>query len=199
MANIFVIIGKSSTGKDTVYRELLTDRSLELKNYVSYTTRPMRDGERDGSEYHFVSDEEYLKYRKNKEIIEERCYNTIMGDWHYFTADDGSFEADEDIIMTGTLESYSSLKAYFGIEKVKPVFIDCADRSRLMRAIAREDKREIPQYKEMCRRFVSDSDDFSEEKIKECGIERIFINEDLKKCVSDISDFIRNEQKLNAD
>ncbi len=194
MTKIFVIMGKSSTGKDTVYRELLENKELKLKKYVSYSTRPMREGEVNGREYHFVTEEEYIEYRKNKEIIEERCYNTIMGDWHYFTADDGSFAGDEDILMIGTLESYGSLRDYFGERRVFPILIDCRDRERLMRAIAREDKRSDPQYKEMCRRFVADSDDFSEEKIKESRIDRIFLNEDLGKCVGEISDFIKKYQ-----
>ena len=192
MSKIFLIMGKSSTGKDTVYRELISDRSLNLEKYVSYSTRPMREGEADGREYHFVSEKEYLKYKNNREIIEERCYNTIMGEWHYFTADDGSFEADRDILMIGTLESYASLKKYFGEDRVIPILIDCADRDRLMRAIHREDKRTDPQYREMCRRFAADSEDYSEENIKKAGVGKIFMNEDLGKCVREISRYIKS-------
>ena len=92
--------------------------------------------------------------------------------------------------MTGTIESFKSLRNYFGVDRVEPLFIDCSDKSRLMRAIAREDKRENPQYKEMCRRFVSDSDDFSEERINEAGIKKVFINENLEECVGEIKDYI---------
>ncbi len=192
MGKIYLLLGKSSTGKDTVFNKLLDNKALKLSTYVSYTTRPMRDGEIEGKEYHFCSEEKYEEYRKNGKIIEERCYNTIMGPWHYFTVNDGSFDSENDVLMIGTVESFLSVRDYFGGEKVKPVFIDCDDRTRLMRAISREDKREVPQYKEMCRRFVADSDDFSDEKIKAAGIKKRFINDDLERCAAEIAAYIEH-------
>ena len=44
MGKIFYIMGKSSSGKDTIYKKLLGDRELELRNIILYTTRPMRQG-----------------------------------------------------------------------------------------------------------------------------------------------------------
>lgn len=44
MGKIFYIMGKSSSGKDTIYRRLLEDKELELRNIILYTTRPMRQG-----------------------------------------------------------------------------------------------------------------------------------------------------------
>ena len=48
MGKIFFISGKSSTGKDTIYKRLLEDKSLGFKKITMYTTRPMRAGESDG-------------------------------------------------------------------------------------------------------------------------------------------------------
>lgn len=191
MGKIFLILGKSSTGKDTVFNKLLENKKLNLSTYVSYTTRPMRDGECEGREYHFCTNEKYEEYRKNGKIIEERCYNTIMGLWHYFTVDDGSFDNEKDVLMIGTVESFLSIRDFWGGDKVCPIFIDCDDRTRLFRAISREEKRKEPQYKEMCRRFVADSDDFSDERIKAAGINKRFINNDLDECVSEIASYIK--------
>ena len=192
MGKIFCILGKSSTGKDTVYRELLKDRDLKLAEYVNYTTRPMRDGETEGKEYHFVDKRSYEDYRKDGRIIEERCYDTVMGKWYYFAVDDGNFDTEEDILMIGTVDSFVSIRDYFGTDRVIPIFIDIDDRTRLMRAIAREDGREKPQYKEMCRRFVADSDDYSDERISIAGIKNRFINDDLGICVKEISNHIKS-------
>ena len=57
MNKLFVLMGKSSTGKDTIFKEVLKNKEVELKTIVPYTTRPIREGEKDGVEYYFVSSE----------------------------------------------------------------------------------------------------------------------------------------------
>ena len=54
MAKLYVLMGKSASGKDTVYHRLLADGALNLKPVVLYTTRPRREGEEDGRDYYFV-------------------------------------------------------------------------------------------------------------------------------------------------
>ena len=85
-------MGKSSSGKDTIYRELIKTKELGLKKIVSYTTRPMREGETDGVQYLFKNEEEYKKLRADNKIIEERAYDTKCGIWRYFTADEGQID-----------------------------------------------------------------------------------------------------------
>ncbi len=51
MGKIICLMGKSSTGKDTIFKSLLSDKDLGLKKIVPYTTRPIRAGERNGVEY----------------------------------------------------------------------------------------------------------------------------------------------------
>ena len=57
MGRIYCIMGKSSSGKDTIYKKLAEDADLPVKTLVPYTTRPMRDGETDGVEYYFCDEE----------------------------------------------------------------------------------------------------------------------------------------------
>ena len=56
MGKIVLLMGKSTTGKDTIYKKLLENRTLGLKKVVLYTTRPMRQEEANGVQY-FFSDE----------------------------------------------------------------------------------------------------------------------------------------------
>ena len=70
------------------------------------------------------------------------------------------------------------------------VYIEVEDGERLIRAVKREKEQETPKYEELCRRFLADQEDFSEEKIKEAGISRRFENDDLDVCVRNITDFI---------
>ena len=72
MAKLFVLMGKSAIGKDTIYKELLNNKSLDLKEIVIYTTRPIRDGEKDGIEYFFVSNDELEELKNQDKIIEIR-------------------------------------------------------------------------------------------------------------------------------
>ena len=57
MGKIIYIMGKSSTGKDTIYKRLLQDGSLHLKSIVGYTTRPIRHQESNGVEYFFTDED----------------------------------------------------------------------------------------------------------------------------------------------
>ncbi len=190
MGKIICLMGKSSTGKDTIFKSLLSDKDLGLKKIVPYTTRPIRAGERNGVEYFFRSEEDFLQLKARGRIIEDREYHTFHGLWRYFVADDGQIEDSGNYIMIGTLEAYRHLQDYFGTERVLPVMIELDDGDRLQRALNRERRQESPKYEEMCRRFLADSEDFSEEKILSAGITKRFVNSDLKQCLCQIRNFI---------
>ena len=92
------------------------------------------------------------------------------------------------------LESYNAVKKYFeNNEKVNviPIYIEVDDGIRLERALKREREQENPKYEELCRRFLADSKDFSEEKIKESGITKRFQNNNIDECVQEIIDYIK--------
>ena len=190
MGKIICLMGKSSTGKDTIFKRLLADQTLGLQTIVSYTTRPIRDGECEGIEYFFTGEAGFARWKEQGRIIEAREYHTFYGLWRYFTADDGQITETGNYIMIGTLEAYRSLKGYFGAERILPVMIELDDGLRLQRALDRERRQEKPKYEEMCRRFLADSTDFSEEKISEAGVTRRFVNENLEQCLEEIREYI---------
>ena len=177
MGRIYYIMGKSATGKDHIYRDLIRDKELGLRPIVLCTTRPMREKEKNGREYWFV-DEQYLAGLREKDrVIEERVYHTVHGDWYYFTADDGQICPEEsDYLGIGTLESLNRMRAHFGEETIVPIYIETEDGLRLERALKRERKQAEPKYAELCRRFLADCEDFSEEKLAAAGIARRFEN-----------------------
>ncbi|HJD36377.1 MAG TPA: guanylate kinase [Candidatus Blautia ornithocaccae] len=195
MGKIFYIMGKSSSGKDTIYRRLLEDRELALRNIVLYTTRPMRQGEQPGREYYFVGEETFKEYEAQGKIIESRTYQTVYGPWIYFTADDGQVQLEQrNYLGIGTLESYLHMKDYYGEEKICPLYIEVEDGERLKRAIRREELQPEPKYAEMCRRFLADEEDFSPENLKKAGIERHFENIELESCVKELKTCIQTLQ-----
>ena len=190
MGSIICLMGKSSTGKDTIYKRLLEDNPYSLKRIVPYTTRPIRIGEEEGVEYHFTDETGYLTLQAGGKIIEARAYHTYHGIWRYFTVDDGQITEEDHYLIIGTLEAYAQMKRYFGREKMIPLLIELDDGVRLQRALDRERSQQNPRYEEMCRRFLADSEDFAEGKIREAGIDRRFVNDDLDRCLEEIKCYL---------
>lgn len=192
VGKIFCLMGKSSSGKDTIFKHLMEQKALPLQTIVPCTTRPVRQGETHGVEYFFYTEEELSQLEQEGKIIELRAYNTVHGIWKYFTADNGQIDLDnQDYLIIGTLESYVKMQEYFGAEKLIPIYVYVDDGIRLQRALDRERTQEEPKYAEMCRRFLADEQDFSLEKLKAADIQHSFSNENLTNTITEITDFIR--------
>lgn len=192
MGKLFYIMGKSSSGKDTIYEDMLLRPELRLRPFIMYTTRPIRAKETDGVQYHFVTEEKLRLMQAEGRVIELRSYDTVQGIWYYFTADGDDIDMEHhDYLALGTLESYAKVRDYYGTERVVPVYIEVSDEQRLARSIKREKKQAVPNYEEVCRRFLADQKDFSEENIKNAGITKRFANDDDRKiCMDEVASYI---------
>lgn len=87
---LFVLSAPSGAGKTTLGR-LLLEREPQLRHSISYTTRAMRPGERDGIDYHFISQETFRAMIDNGEFIEwasvhENYYGTALTDIEHLCA-----------------------------------------------------------------------------------------------------------------
>lgn len=193
MGRIFCIVGKSSSGKDTIYKELMKDSALHLNRIVPYTTRPIRVGEQEGVEYHYTTVEQLEQLERENKIVECRSYDTVYGVWYYFMAKDSQIQLEEqNYLVIGTLESYAKIRDYFGEENVVPIYIVLEDGERLERALRRERMQDKPKYEELCRRFLADAKDFSLEKLDSVGIDRCFDNFDSKNCLEEIIAYMKS-------
>ena len=196
MGRIFCLMGKSSTGKDTIYKELLEEKKLDLHKIVPYTTRPIREGEKNGEEYFFTDEEGITKLEEENRIIELRCYDTCFGPWKYLTVNDEQIDLGKnDYLVIGTPESYLSMREFFGKEIVIPLLIELDDGVRLQRALDRERQQSEPKYDEMCRRFLADAKDFTEETLAKCELSVRFQNDDLRECIASITEYIEKMKK----
>lgn len=194
MGKIFVVMGKTSSGKDTVYKRVLD--SLEAKageaapkTVVIYTTRPMRPGEQNGVEYFFATEQELQKLREEGKVIEERCFHTVHGPWYYFTVNDGQIDLEHhSYLMINTLAGFEMIRSYYSSneEVVIPIYIEADAKDRLIRYINRESLQKNPNYKEVCRRFLADEEDFAEEELQRLGISKRYFNRDLDECCAEI-------------
>lgn len=193
MGKIFCVMGKSASGKDTIYKRLLQERSLSLRRIVPGTTRPIRQGETPGVEYHFYTEEELTRLEKEGHILELRAYHTVHGVWKYFTTDQQIQLSSHDYLMIGTLESYLRMRDCLGADAMVPLYIEVEDGLRLSRALERERAQSEPKYAELCRRFLADEADFSSENLAAAGISVIFANTDLEDTIEQITQYIKTQ------
>lgn len=171
MSRIFCIVGKSCSGKDTLYKAILDVHKPDLIPVIPYTTRPKRNDEIEGLNYHFVSDEQLQAYERANQIVENRQYSTMQGIWSYFTL---KFSIDEskDYLLITTLDGVRALIKHYGSKIVHIVYLYIDDRVRLLRCIDREARQSQPDYSEVCRRFIADQIDFSEDNL--CQFKNIY-------------------------
>ena len=98
-----------------------------------------------------------------------------------------------DYICINTLAGFNRIRKYLGNDKVKPVYIEVSDIELIKRAVKREEKQINPNVAELCRRFLADNADFSEDNLKlsEIDIKFRFKNDELETCVDKITAFIK--------
>ena len=158
MERLVLIVGKSSSGKDTIGKKLLEcteSRSYEM--LTPCTTRPMRDEESELNPYHFIKDEQV-----DNEMIAKTSFKTNHGIWYYGFVNE-TLDLNKNyiaIVNPGQIEEL--YKRHSETHRIFLVFIEAKDEEeRIVQAIKREERNK-KDYKELCRRFVADSEDFKD-------------------------------------
>ncbi len=101
--------------------------------------------------------------------------------------DDGQIDLTKhSYLMLGTLVSFEKMREYYGQTALYPLYIELDDGLRLERSIARERIQSKPNYREICRRFLADDVDFSEENVRRLGITKRYENIELDRCLEEI-------------
>lgn len=149
---LLALFGESSAGKDSIQHWLISEFT-NIHGIVSYTTRPSRDYEIEGKEYHFTTKENFRKLITENKILEYTVFNW----WYYGTCID---DLKKDIINVGVFnpEGIRNVLKHSDKIDILPVWIQAPEKTRLLRSL----KREIdPNCAEICRRFLADKEDFS--------------------------------------
>lgn len=149
---IIALIGKAGSGKDFTLKQLLKKYPLDFHEIISCTTRPKREKEVDGLNYHFLSSEKFAQKLIDGEMIEA----TIFNDWAYGTAYE-NLRRDEINIGVFNPVGINTLLENKNID-LKVFYIIADDKTRLLRQLNREND---PNCKEIIRRFQVDEKDFS--------------------------------------
>lgn len=168
---VIALFGKSGSGKDTTLNRLIKYYGHYCHKIISCTTRPIRENEKDGEDYYFVSPAQFTKLLLNNYFLEATSFN----EWFYGTP---FFSLKDNKINVGVfnIEGIYALLEDSRLEVI-PIYITAKDKTRLLRCLERE---ENPDCSEISRRFLQDEKDFSEEwdfDWKEYSTENDSINE----------------------
>lgn len=165
MSKVFMIIGKSFSGKDYLMTQLLLDHSL-WKEYnchklIRYTTRGKRPGEMEDYDYYFIDDEEYEREYKNNNKAIVSSYETVYGTWHYIT-DFSKLDPNKNYITVGDVESIERCKEILGNDLCL-IYLAPPNSVIFSRFSQRDDNEKYAEkYKEIYRRFMDDLVKFGE-------------------------------------
>lgn len=155
---ILAIMGKAGSGKDTVLNKIMDKHLIpNAVPIVSCTTRPMRDYEVDGKDYHFLTNEEFTEAIFNNEMLEAKVFN----EWCYGTRYQ-DLTPDKINIGVYNPEGVFDLAGNKNID-LCVFYILATDKTRMLRQLNRE---KDPDVHEICRRFGTDEADFDIEQIK---------------------------------
>lgn len=128
----YILVGKSGSGKDYTSKLLQNKGNRPI---ILYTTRPIRSNEKDGIDYHFVSEQEFINMIDNNELVSYNSYNTVFGIWYYGIKKE---VLDYDYVIVLDIKDVDNFINYYGKENTKVVLIKCSDDIRMQRAMKRD-------------------------------------------------------------
>jgi guanylate kinase len=178
---VFVVTGTSGAGKGTIERELLA-RMPELELAISATTRPRREGEENGREYWFISDEEFDRKLAAGEFLEH-----IVFDWGQRS---GTLRSEIDRILDAgripllDLETEGALAVAETVPTTVTVFVKAPsfeENERRLRDRATESEGEIEERLELARRQLEQEDLF----------DHVIENDHLDRSVEELEAIVR--------
>lgn len=154
---IIAIMGKAGSGKDTLMNALLDEPEFnKAVPIISCTTRPIRDNEVDGVNYHYLTKEQFTEQILNGEMLEA----TVFNDWCYGTSLN-NLTPDKLNIGVFNPEGVGLLRENKNIQLIV-IYVEATDKTRLLRQLNREKN---PDCHEIVRRFNADENDFTEKEI----------------------------------
>lgn len=132
---LIVFLGSSAAGKDTALNYLIENH--DFKPVLSYTTRPMREGEKEGREYYFINKEQFGKLQDANQFIEQREYQTCANgkkDIWYYGITKNELNSNRLLVTIVDTNGLKSLIEYLGAEKILSIFINTSTKLRKTRA-----------------------------------------------------------------
>lgn len=153
---VIAICGKSASGKDTTANQIVAyyqSKDIPVNKVVSYTTRPPREREVDGEDYHFIDTKTFMRMKYHKDFLEYAKFR----DWYYGTSFDSFKDGCVNVCVLNP-QGIGSLSRYEHRYDIVYVYLDTPFITRMRRSYKRECKFKL----EYLRRSWTDSNDFDE-------------------------------------
>lgn len=181
MNKLFCILGKSGSGKSTL-EKAISETGI-CKKVVSTTTRPRREKEIEGVDYHYITQDEFYRKLRNNEFIEYTVYNN----WFYGIEKNAiNFDKGSYIVVVEP-RGFNMIVNTLPRERVVSIFVDVDDKTRLIRSLLREKN---PDIDEIVRRYQSDKSLFNGvEKI----VDYVIKNEKIQEASQELMEIIVSE------
>lgn len=186
---MIILLGKSASGKDTVVNNLIHNY-YGYEKIITWTTRPMRPGEKQDITYHFTDDEDFEEKIEEGFFAEWKKYNSVFGTWYYGTAVQDITNNLNNKIIILTPSGYEDIKEYINNEEILSVYLDSSLRTLYKRLKFRGDN-----PKEIKRRLLHDIKDFKGIKNK---VNVVIKNntrdlDELTELIKDMHDIVKNK------
>jgi guanylate kinase len=159
---IVALMGKAGAGKDAVLTHLPL-AAPAFHEIISCTTRPPREGEKDGVNYHFLSHDDFAEQINSGKMLEV----AIFRGWCYGTSIDNLSKDKINIGVFNPTGVATLMDMGEDLVDLLPIYITASDKTRLLRQLNRE---EHPDVKEIVRRYGTDEDDFSDITVAPTGM-----------------------------
>lgn len=165
MQTIYFILGKTGSGKSTIYNKIISDKEFvnenDIKPLIYCTTRKKRENEIEGVDYYFTTMNDYLIDFRDKKVIESREYTKIdEGIVRYYTTIDNiESQKCNALICAGSVDQYFSYRKQG--YRVIPIVIGISNYNRITRILNREKNISDNKIKEICRRFLEEDNEFN--------------------------------------
>lgn len=141
MNKLFILAGQSASGKSTIEKLLhkrISDLNLPVKKLTSNTTRPIRDGEANGTDYNFVTLKQFDKDFKHGDVAEYNSFriDNIKQTWIYYTKKSDIDLASDSLLAVKEPVGIAQLRQQYKNEIVV-FYVTCPEGIRRERYISR--------------------------------------------------------------
>lgn len=185
---IVALFGEAGSGKDYIVKNIMKTElgKRYLNEIISSTTRPPREGEKNGINYNFISYDEFTK----KDFLE---YTTFRN-WWYGTPIDSLDINKINIGVFNIAGIYQLTNSNINNKRVNclPIYIKVNPKIRLIRQLQRENN---PDCDEIIRRYLTDQKDFFNIPFEYKIIENNY--GEIKPIINDILDLAKTMNKIN--
>jgi len=168
---MIILVGASASGKTEVAKML--GKLFQMRKVITHTTRPMRDNEKDGVDYYFVSKDEFISLKKMNFFVETTEYND-----NYYGTSRKELEDNKVLIVDPNgLQSFVKLKD----PRIIAFFMNATKETRRIRMIKRGDRIE-----DAIKRIATDDEKFNESAMDACDYVIDSEKQSVKKCALEV-------------